>query len=870
MSSLRKIHVTTGVSWVEAPEVGLYVLCGCPADSVKHLMRRGLIVETEADGVFFETGPNAILLSDVMVQNGAFCNLAEFPVLQMLYRQGMIIPGHPNNKGAKPLLIGRREQVDAQMRYIHRGNYGLLSRDEMVAAGTTPETADELMAMKLAFAFGAILHPADLIDSLTVADSPVTLPGGVILRRLGLNRYLFELGADSIEVDLNLPPGITYEPPYTLGNHRIDRSYFSVIHVGEGDGWDPNRPCMSSIVVFQGKIYLIDAGPNLQYSLTSLGIGINEVEGVFHTHCHDDHFAGLTTLMRADKRIKYFATPLVCASVKKKLAALLTIEESDFADYFDIHDLAFDEWNNIDGLEVKPILSPHPVETSILMFRALWENGYRTYAHWADIASRETLSRMVTSEGGPGISRDFYERVIADYSAPADIKKIDAGGGMIHGQAEDFRDDASRKIVLAHVARSLTVEEKRIGSGAPFATAEVLISGSQDFIWSSAFQLLAAYFPKTPRHDLRLLINCPIAVCNPETILLHPDHLVDQIHLLVTGAVEMIEDTSHVSGVLSAGALIGEMAALEGAPAGKTYRAISFVQSLMIPGDLYREFVRRNGLLDEVMTHAERRNFLRATWLCAEALTETTLHNLAKGLTAREYPAGVDVRTGGSLAFLRSGTAELMSGGHSIESLGPGAFWGEESALFATPPLFRARGREPIQVYLSAPDVARHVPVMRWKLLECHKRRVNADIGEGGRANGRGLRWREEYGVNVQRFDHHHRNLIMRANAAVEAIACGDGRADVDHAFEDLFGYASFHFGEEERLLEATGASWLGEHRVKHARLLEQISELERRYRGRGPESAGELAAQLAEWVVGHIVADDRRTASFLNAKGIY
>ncbi len=57
MAKLRKVHVTTGVSWVEAPDLGLYVLCGCPADAVKHLMRRGLIVETETSGVQHETGP---------------------------------------------------------------------------------------------------------------------------------------------------------------------------------------------------------------------------------------------------------------------------------------------------------------------------------------------------------------------------------------------------------------------------------------------------------------------------------------------------------------------------------------------------------------------------------------------------------------------------------------------------------------------------------------------------------------------------------------------------------------------------------------------------------------------------------------------
>ncbi len=873
MARLRKVHVTGGVSWVEAPDVGLYVLCGCPADAVKHLMRRGLIVETETSGVIHETGPNAILMSDVMLQNGAFCNLAEFPVLQMLYRQGMILPGHPNNKGDKPLLIGSRDVVDAQMRYIHRGNYGLISKDELLAAGAPPDMADELFSMKLAFAFGEIRPPQELLDTLPLGDAPVTLKGGVSLRRVTHNRFEFSLDGETVSVDLNLPPGETYEPPYMLGAHRIERAYFSVIHSGDGDGWDSNRPCMSSIVVFQGRIYLIDAGPNLQYSLTSLGIGINEVDGIFHTHCHDDHFAGLTTLMRADRRIKYYATPMVRASVMKKLGALLTIEEESFSDYFEVHDLAYDQWNDVEGLEVKPVLSPHPVETSVLLFRALWHNGYRTYAHWADIASRETLNRMLKGNGAPGITQNFFDRVLADYAITADVKKIDIGGGMIHGQAQDFANDGSGKIVLAHTARALTVAEREIGSGAPFGTAEVLIAGSQDFIWRAAFQILASYFPDTPRHELRLLINCPILSCNPETILLQPNQPVDQIYLLVGGTVEMIDPGANVGGFLSAGVLLGEIAALEGVPAGKTYRANSFVQALVIPADLYREFIRRNGLISEVMAQSERRNFLRSTWLCAEALTETTLHRLAKGLTSHTFKGGETVPARRTLAFLRQGAADLCIGDDVVEPLQRGTFWGEETALFDAPPLFNVRARETIKVYMIEPEMVRSVPVMRWKLLESYKRRMNAGVSEAGKVESVRLHWRDEYSVNIQSFDLHHRNLIVHANAVSDAVAEGRSEEAVQDAFAQFIDVARLHFRDEEELFERFDAPGLEPHRAKHERLIEQLIELKSHFNGSRSSSdvsAVELATLLREWVVDHILADDRRTASMLNAKGVF
>jgi len=867
MAKLRKIHVSKGLTWVEVPDVGLHVLCGCPADAVKHLMRRGLIVETEVNGVRFETGPNAILLSDVMLQNGTFCNLAEFPVLQMLYRQGMIIPGHPNNKGDKPMLVGLHEQVEAQLHYIYRGNYGLVNREEIIAAGATPELADELMAMKLKFAFGRIRHPKELIDAVDLGAEPVELKSGVWLRRLGLNFFEFRYEDEIVTVDLNLGPGETYDPPYPLGSHKVEREYFSVIHSGEGDGWDSNRPSMGSVVMFQGRIYLIDAGPNVQHSLTALGIGINEIEGIFHTHCHDDHFAGLTSLLRADRRLKYFATPLVRASVMKKLSALLGMEEETFAECFEVHDLVDDEWNDINGLEVKPLLSPHPVETSIFIFRSLWEGGYRSYAHFADIVSLDLLFKMVGEDGQPGISRDFYEKVAADYATPADLKKLDIGGGMIHGVAEDFRDDTSNKILLAHTARPFTVAEKEIGSGAPFGTVDVIIWGNQDYVWRSAFESLRTYFPTTPHYELRVLLNCPIMTCNPETILVREGSEVPHIYLVITGTVEMIEAGTQVSGLLSAGAMVGEVAGIEGGYARKTYRASSFVQALKVSSSLYREFVRRNGLLGEVMALEERRNFLRSTWICAEALTEMTLNKLAKGMPLIRYEQGEIVDARNCLAFVKSGSAELTIGKDVVEALGPGDFFGEDVAVFDSPPLFTVRAREPVEIYLTSASVVRGVPVMRWKLLESFERRMRAAVLETGKGSASEVRWRDEYSVNIQRIDTHHKNLFVRANALFKAVSQKRSREEVVEALTFLIDYCRYHFYEEERMMERFDYADLENHRQRHRKLIDQVAALQNHF---DAVTDSELAQLLQDWVVNHILIEDRRYAAELNAKGVY
>ena len=138
---MKKTKVAPGIFWVEIPEADLRIVCGCPADTVKHLAKQGMIASTTRGGFTFETGPNAILLSDTPVQKGSFANLSEFPLLQMFYKQGMLIPGHPSNTGRRPLLIGLGDQVRAQADYFFRGNYGLSSEEEIVAAGVPAAAA---------------------------------------------------------------------------------------------------------------------------------------------------------------------------------------------------------------------------------------------------------------------------------------------------------------------------------------------------------------------------------------------------------------------------------------------------------------------------------------------------------------------------------------------------------------------------------------------------------------------------------------------------------------------------------------------------------------------------------------------------------
>lgn len=728
---MKTLKITTGVFWVEIEEADLRILCGCPADAVKHMKKRGYIEEVDKNGVLCESGPNAVLLSDVLIQNGMFSNLTEFPVLQMLYLQGMILPNHPNNNGVKPMLIGSEEMVNSQMEYIFRGNYGLISKEEIMETGVSEAEAEEMMRIKLFFAFGKINTPQSLLERRVVYDEPIELRNGVYIRRLKLNVYEISYKDEKTIINLNLASHEKYEAPFQLGYQFIKREYFAVVHSGEGDGWDIHRPCMSSIIIFQGKIYLIDAGPNILTTLNYLGISVNEIEGVFHTHVHDDHFAGLTTLIRTDRKLKYYATALVRASVTKKLSALMSIKENNFANFFDICDMTFNEWTNVEGLQVMPVFSPHPVETNCFIFRAEWGNDDKTYIHWADITAFDILDKMATPNKQTNlapITTARAEEIKNMYLQPAHLKKIDVGGGLIHGNALDFIADNSHKIVLAHTNKPLTMQQREVGSSAAFGMVDVLIPANHyyNYILETAFNYLRFYFPNAPLYDIHYLLNHPIKNINVGSILFKKGNTSDCVYLLLTGAVEYTDSKQGMQHTFYAGSLIGFYAGYLGMDAMETYWAASNLQALQLPADAYNEFIIRNNLYSELKKLEDYILFLQETWLFGEVVSFPILTKVARLMQRVWFEPHTALYTYQveDLHLIVRGKIEIWFGNKLIEKLDEGDFFGGEFNLFGEYANFEIRIMEDTNLYSINAQELTEIPIVFWKLLETYEKRL--------------------------------------------------------------------------------------------------------------------------------------------------
>ena len=58
-----------------------------------------------------------------------------------------------------------------------------------------------------------------------------------------------------------------------------------------------------------------------------------------------------------------------------------------------------------------PLDSPHPVETTLFVFRVHDDDGYKSYAHWADIVSSRCRAPAGETPAKEVLPSDFWDTV---------------------------------------------------------------------------------------------------------------------------------------------------------------------------------------------------------------------------------------------------------------------------------------------------------------------------------------------------------------------------------------------------------------------------------------------------------------------------
>ena len=130
------------------------------------------------------------------------------------------------------------------------------------------------------------------------------------------------------------------------------------------------------------------------------------------------------------------------------------------------------------------------------------------------------------------------------------------------------------------------------------------------------------------------------------------------------------------------------------------------------------------------------------------------------------------------------------------------------------------------------------------------------------------IRWSSRLSVGVTEFDNQHRNMIEMINTLHAAMKTGKGASITGDIIDGLIAYTSSHFAAEELLMLQHNFPGFDKHKAEHAALVKQVLQMQSKY-NEGKALPQSLMMFIKEWLMTHILAEDREYGPYLNSKGI-
>ena len=127
--------------------------------------------------------------------------------------------------------------------------------------------------------------------------------------------------------------------------------------------------------------------------------------------------------------------------------------------------------------------------------------------------------------------------------------------------------------------------------------------------------------------------------------------------------------------------------------------------------------------------------------------------------------------------------------------------------------------------------------------------------------------WDGTLAVGHDMIDQHHEHLVELLNKTYDEFCDQRPKLGLEAVLDELIDYATYHFGQEELLMEQTGFPGKEEHLREHAYFVRRVGEIQRDMLAGTGHLSLEVISFLRNWLVNHISQKDRLVGSHANAR---
>lgn len=127
--------------------------------------------------------------------------------------------------------------------------------------------------------------------------------------------------------------------------------------------------------------------------------------------------------------------------------------------------------------------------------------------------------------------------------------------------------------------------------------------------------------------------------------------------------------------------------------------------------------------------------------------------------------------------------------------------------------------------------------------------------------------WDPIYRIGVDVIDRQHQKLFDIGNRFYAAWRQHAPRAGLRRIFDELLEYTTYHFAEEERLMQQIDYPALPQHRANHEELVELVNHYRTQLKGRTTGAERRALEFLRTWLRAHVLDADRKIGVYLAGK---